>query len=270
MVTVIFLPRIISVYTGYTGILEPVVKCVPQNEQYRCGVSSLDTGEKRIAVIACAVVMEEMLPLISGDMIQRTIDPGWHVSPRRLRSILQENIDELAESCANEEDNLTILFGYGLCAQALVGIRAARNCTLAIPRVDDCVGLFLGSRKAHREQLSHQPGTCYLTGGWMKAKATPFHEFERAVHLWGEKRARDLFKTSMANYRRLALIDTGCYGVDDYRCYARKMAGLFELQYEEIGGSTRLMNKMFAGDWGREFVVVKPGESTALECFLGN
>ncbi|NLI70772.1 MAG: DUF1638 domain-containing protein [Firmicutes bacterium] len=233
-------------------------------------MSSLDTEEKRIAVIACAVVMEEISTLISGDMIRRTIDPEGHVSPRRLRTILQNNIDELSEMYADRGSHLDILLGFGLCAQALVGIRAAQNCTLVIPRVDDCIGIFLGSRKAHREQLFHEPGTCYLTGGWAKAEATPFHEFERAVRLWGEERARELFKTSMANYRRLALIDTGLHKVDDYRCYARKMAGLFQLKYEEISGSARLVKKMFAGEWGREFVVVKPGESSALEHFLGN
>jgi hypothetical protein len=77
----------------------------------------------RILVIACATVIEEMLPILPEGMQHRIFDFGLHINPARLRETMQEAIDK--EGAKFE----TILLGYGLCSQALVGIRA-RNCRL--------------------------------------------------------------------------------------------------------------------------------------------
>jgi hypothetical protein len=103
----------------------------------------------RILVIACATVMEEILPLLPQGMQHQVFDFGLHVNPASLRATLQEAID--SESGKFE----TILLGYGLCSQALVGIRSS-GCRLVAPRVDDCIALFLGSRAAYSRQFSHR------------------------------------------------------------------------------------------------------------------
>ena len=66
----------------------------------------------------------------------------------------------------------TIILGYGLCSRAVVGLRA-EGCTLVVPRVDDCIAIFLGSGDAYRTQHCSEPGTYYLTKGWIEAGDAP-------------------------------------------------------------------------------------------------
>lgn len=224
---------------------------------------------ERIVVIACATVIEEMLPLMPPDMEQHVLEFGLHAYSARLRETLQARIDAVAaaHAAAHPDEGLTILLGYGLCSQAVVGVEA-RGCTLVTPRVDDCIAIFLGSRAAYSQQAGAEPGTYYLTKGWVEVGETPFSEHERAVQKFGQARAERIFKIMMANYKRLALINTGAYDIDRYRDYAHRTAERFNLRYEEIEGSDALVSKLLAGDWNDEFIVLPPGETFKLEQFF--
>jgi hypothetical protein len=215
-------------------------------------------------VIACATVIEEMLPLMPEGMEHYTLEFGLHAYPDRLRSTLQATIDEVVAAHSGEE--LTILLGYGLCSQALVGVQA-RGCTLVLPHVDDCIAIFLGSRSAYRQEVGKEPGTYYLTKGWVEVGETPFTEYQRAVTRYGEVRAESIFKIMMVNYKRLALINTGQYEIEKYRNYARRTAERFSLRYEEIPGAATLVEKLLVGPWDGEFVVLYPGETFRLDHF---
>jgi hypothetical protein len=218
-------------------------------------------------VIACATVIEEMLPLMPEGMEHHTLEFGLHVYPNKLRSTLQVTIDEVVAAHLGEE--LTILLGYGLCSQALVGVEA-RGCTLVLPHVDDCIAIFLGSRSAYKQQAGKEPGTYYLTKGWVEAGETPFTEYQHAVERYGQARADRIFKIMMSNYRRLALINTGQYEIEKYRDYAHRTAEQFSLRYEEIPGATTLVEKLLFGPWNDEFVVLCPGEAFRLDHFYHN
>ena len=215
-------------------------------------------------VVACATVIEEMLPLMPEGMEHRTLEFGLHAYPDKLRSTLQTAVDEVVQAHPGEE--LTVLLGYGLCSQALVGVQA-RACTLVMPRVDDCIAIFLGSRSAYRQQSGAEPGTYYLTKGWVEVGETPFSEHERAVARYGAARAERIYKIMMANYKRLALINTGQYKIEKYRDYARLTAERFGLRYEEIPGATTLVEKLLFGPWDDELIVLHPGETFRLEHF---
>lgn len=224
----------------------------------------METMDKHTVVIACATVIEEMLPLLPAGMERRTLDFGLHVYPEQLRTTLQATIDELV--AAHPGQVLTILLGYGLCSQALVGVEA-RGCTLVLPRVDDCIAIFLGSRDAYRQQAGAEPGTYYLTKGWCEQGETPFTEYDDTVARMGPVRAERLFKIMMAHYTRLALINTGQYEIDKYRAYARSTAERFNLRYEEIPGATTLLKKLLFGPWDDEVVILRPGEVFRLDHF---
>ena len=219
---------------------------------------------QKTLVIACATVIEEMLPLMPEGMEHRTLEFGLHVYPDKLRSALQAAIDEVV--AAHPGDELTILLGYGLCSQALVGVQA-RGCTLVLPQVDDCIAIFLGSRSAYQRQAGKEPGTYYLTKGWVEVGETPFTEYQHAVDRYGQARADRIFRIMMSNYTRLALINTGQYEIDKYRDYARRTAEAFNLRYEEIPGATTLVEKLLFGPWDDEFVVLHPGETFRLDHF---
>jgi hypothetical protein len=216
-------------------------------------------------VIACATVIEEMLPLMPAEMEHRTLEFGLHAYPAKLRETLRANIDEMV--AAHPDEELTILLGYGLCSQALVGVEA-RGCTLVVPRTDDCIAIFLGSRSAYTQQAGAEPGTYYLTKGWVEVGETPFSEHERAVARYGAARAERIFKIMMANYKRLALINTGQYEIEKYRDYARRTAERFNLRFEEIPGATTLVEKLLFGPWDDAIVVLRPGETFQLGHFF--
>lgn len=204
-------------------------------------------------VVACATVIEEMLPLLPPGVGHRVLDFGLHVNPARLKEALQEEIDR---SSAEAE---TIILGYGLCSNAVLGLRA-NDCTLIVPRVDDCIAIFLGSRERHREIARQEPGSYYLTKGWIEVGDTPFSEYERTVQKYGKEKADRITKVMLAHYTRLVLIDTGQYRMEESRDYASSTAARFGLRFEEIAGSSELVRKMIDGPWdASEFVVVPPG-----------
>jgi hypothetical protein len=215
----------------------------------------------RKLVIACATVIEEMLPLLPPDVGHKVLDFGLHTDPARLRKELQKTIDE----SANEAD--FIVLGYGLCSQGVIGLRA-NGCTLVVPRVDDCISIFLGSRSAYSDQARLEPGTYYLTKGWIEAGDSPFAEFERTAQKYGRAKAERLIHLMLANYKRLALINTGQYQIDRYRDHARREAERFGLRYEEIEGSSDLVRRMIYGPWDDDFVVARPGEVIQFEHFF--
>ena len=208
-------------------------------------------------VIACATVIEEMLPLLPANVDYDILDFGLHANPQSLKATLQNAINKSAEKTS------TILLGYGLCSQAVVGLQA-NNCTLVIPKVDDCIAIFLGSAKAYLEQFRQNPGTYYLTKGWIKVGDTPFNQLDDLTKQYGEKRAWCLLKQTLKNYTRLVLINTGHSEMDHYRSYTKAIAEQFGLEYQELNGTGVLIKKMLYGPWDEDFVIAGPGKTVSF------
>ncbi|MBC7229332.1 MAG: DUF1638 domain-containing protein [Actinobacteria bacterium] len=217
-------------------------------------------SERKKKIISCATVAEELrlMGVSEDDLVE--LEFGLHNDPGALHRALQERIDAMP----GEED---IILGYGLCSNAAVGLSSSTH-RLVIPRVDDCIALFLGSRSEHLRRLREEPGTYFLTKGWIKAAELPVAEYGRLVERYGEEKARRVARAMLANYRRLVLINTGNYRLEEFRATAMAMAETLGLRYEEIPGSTRLLRMMLDGEWNSEFVVVEPGEETTLAMFL--
>jgi hypothetical protein len=215
----------------------------------------------RTLVMACATVIEEMLPLLPPGLRHQVFDFGLHVNPDKLRRTLQEAID----AASDRYD--TIILGYGLCSQAVIGIKS-EHARLVVPRVDDCIAIFMGSSSEYRAQSRAEPGSYYLTKGWIEVGDTPFGEYDRMLARHGKAKADRIIKIMLANYTRLVLIDTGQYDLDRCREYARRTAERFGLRYEEVRGSDALVRKMIDGPWDDEFVVVQPGETIRYEHFF--
>lgn len=216
----------------------------------------------RRRVIACATVIEEMLPYLD-DTPYEVLDFGLHLNPDDLKNVLQERIDEVSK------DADVILLGYGLCSMAVVGLKAT-TAALVIPRVDDCIAIFLGSCQAYQQQANNEPGTYYLTKGWIEAGDSPFDEHRLLIEKYGEAVAERMTKLLLKNYKRLAFINTGAYEIDYYRERARNTADRFDLRFEEIDGSPALIKTMISGPWDGEFVVAMPGETITYQQFTEN
>lgn len=215
----------------------------------------------RRLVIACATVIEEISPFLPADVPSRTLDFGLHLHPQELGTSLQNQINQ---SSLHAD---VLLLGYGLCSMAVVGLQAT-TAHLVIPRVDDCIAIFLGSCNAYKEQSKKEPGTYYLTKGWIEVADSPFDEHKRLAEKFGEAKAERMTRLMLKNYTRLGFINTGQYQIEHYRDLARQTAEKFDLRFEEIDGSPALVNKLVFGPWDEEFLVVKPGQTIQYTDFV--
>lgn len=210
-------------------------------------------------VIACATVTEELRPYLPAGTIVLEREFGLHRDPAQLRAELQKEIDAAPAG-------YTILLGYGLCGGGADGLRAGKSRTV-IPRVHDCIALFLGSREAHQQQVAQEVGTYYLTKGWIEVDSLET-QYDRLVKKYGPERGPEIARLAVENYTRMALINTGHYDIERYRQTARRWAEMYKLRYEEIPGSPALVKAMAAGEWDERFLVIEPGQTITLEMFL--
>jgi len=211
-------------------------------------------------IIACQTIGEELKPLLPDDFEMETLEYGLHNDPKRLHAQLQATIDNTGPEYG------TLLIRYGMCANAILGIKS-RVFTLVIPKADDCITLFLGSRQEYLHQLGQAPGTYYLTKGWIECGEDPYTEYCAMREKYGHEKAYKITRRYIINYTRLALIDSGNYDSEAYRKYAKMVADLFGLAYEEIPGSRQFLERFVRGEWEKDFVVVPPGEVVQYEMF---
>jgi N-methylhydantoinase A/oxoprolinase/acetone carboxylase beta subunit len=211
------------------------------------------------------------------------LEGGLHDRPDLLRKKLQAAIDEL--SAAGRCDRIVV--GYGVCGRGTVGIQA-RNIPLAIPKVHDCIALFLGGDAAYRDEFKKYPGTYYISAGWYEEKTEPLSQrklsayygdeklnYGELVDKYGEKAAKETFQflsTWQKNYQRAAFIETGAKLSPKYEEYAREMAAEYKWKYEKITGHRILIEKLLtAGETTDEILVVAPNhviEFDALQSAL--
>lgn len=224
-------------------------------------MSELSPG-RRVALVACPAVVRELADDRRAGLAAVELDVALHRTPQRLTEALQQAVSE-AEAESGIE---AVVLGYGLCSNAVLGVRAGRL-PLIVPRIDDCVALVLGSNEAFREQARIAVGTYYLSRGWIDSECTVFHEHDAMVAKYGEAQATRLTGLLLEHYTRLALVLTGRYDPALYRTFAQARAAQFGLAYEEIPGTTALVDALVDGPWDDRFLVVPPGGEIVFHDF---
>jgi len=180
--------------------------------------------------------------------------------PERLRDTLNQRI-------AATPGARTILLAYGRCSNGTAGLVAGPH-RLVLPAVDDCIAILLGSRDEYLRQFSGCPGTYYYTRGWIEYIDDPYHEYLQMIPRYGEQKAREIAHLILANYRRVALVDTGTYELAACDEYLRTVCQFYDLPLEVLPGSLRLLEKLVgAPTHDDEFITVAPGD--VLEERLG-
>jgi hypothetical protein len=216
----------------------------------------------RKKIIACAAVIEEMLPVLPPDIAYEILDFGLHFRPENLQKILQEIIDKSAH------DADTLILGYGLCSNGVVGLKAPDSVSLVIPKVHDCIAIFLGSHDEYVKQLKEETGTFFLAKGFIEVGDTPLEEYHRTVERHGKENADKVMKAMFGHYKRILFVNTGHDEVGKYRDHAKRTARQLELRYEEMKGSRVLIEQIIHGPWDEGFIIAKPGETITLMQFL--
>ncbi|HAA90029.1 MAG: Uncharacterized protein XD63_0920 [Thermoanaerobacterales bacterium 50_218] len=220
----------------------------------------------RKALVICESLAPEIEGIAPPDMEKRVMDFGLHNHPQKLNQKLRQVVAELD---ATQQFGV-ILLGYGLCSDGVVGLKS-KTARIVVPRTDDCIAIFLGSRELCQRERKKEPGTFYLTKGWIEHKEDPLSVYlgeHESTKKYDKKIAQWYAKEIMRNYKRIALIDTGAYDLRDYEDYARKTAEVFGLDFEIIPGSLEFLKKLLHGPWDEDFVVVEPGQEIIREMFV--
>ena len=219
-------------------------------------------ADSKKKIIACAAVIEEMLPVLPPEITYEILDFGLHFRPENLKHVLQEAIDRSAR------DADTLILGYGLCSNGAIGLKAPETARLVIPRVHDCIAIFLGSHDAYLQELEKEKGTFFLAKGFIEVGDTPLEEYRRTSERHGREAADRVMRTMFAHYKRILFVNTGHNPIGKYRTHARQTAEMLHLRYEEMNGSRVFIRKIIHGPWDEEFIVAGPGQTITLEQFL--
>ena len=233
-------------------------------------------------------VMRDNVTRFNKDIDYVFIEQRLHDTPEKMRTKLSEELEKVDDSYD------LVLMGYGLCSNGVVGLKSKKQ-KLVIPKVDDCISLFLGSREKYIEEFRKDPATYYLCRGWIEYGGDPYRAFlvyteqyegiprewfkgeeERYGRHYDEATARFVITEMMKNYTRVVLIDN-----DDiepqHRDYALRMVNFLsellgrEIEYKEMKGSDKFISQLLNGSWGNgNFLVYESGQEIRAGDFPGD
>ncbi len=228
--------------------------------------------KRKIHIIACGVLAVDIrhhAEKLGLDTDFQFMPAGLHNNPERLRKKLQSAIDKASASGRYNR----IIIGYGICGKGTVSLMA-RNIPLIIPKVHDCVSLFLGGDDAYKKEFKKYPGTYYLSAGWCEADTETMSKksqwawfgdqklkFSEIAEKHGQKAARqtfDFLNSWQKNYQRAAFIDTGVKKSSKYEKSGRRMAEQFNWEYHKIKGSSRLILELLTREHSSDDILFVP------------
>ncbi len=205
---------------------------------------------------------DELLRFESNGIAFVFLEQSLHRTPKKMAPIIQAEVDK-----AEPQDWDYIVLGYGLCSNGIVEVKAKRQ-PIVIPRVHDCISLFLGSHERYMEEQAKEPGTYYLTKGWIEERKSPLGTYHEYCERYGKETAQWVIREELKNYTRIALVEGGVELTDAHREHARENAIFLNLRYEEIKGSLEFFEKMLRGAWNEGFLIIQPGEEVTQGLFF--
>lgn len=214
----------------------------------------------RRIILVCKAIEEEVRKVVPEGVEVRSLEQGLHRHPDHLRETLQQEIDSI--------DADEILLGYGECGRGVVGLKS-KTARLVVPRVDDCIAMLLGSYERYKEEFNKEPGTYWLSQGWIEHSQDPLKEYDRVREKYDDETARWVAHETMKGYHRTALIATAACPVSRLQPYAKRFSEFFELEYQEMEGTDGIFTALMGPEYSSEdFVIVGPGEEITEEMFL--
>jgi hypothetical protein len=227
----------------------------------------------RYTLIACEIFYRELCLAVAKTSATVDIEflpKGMHNTPAVMRQALQEKIDAVQVGKAD-----AILLAFGLCGNVAKGICAGRL-PVVIPRVHDCISLFLGSRDRYNEEFAAHPGTYYYSsasferadasdgaGALGASGISKEEQFAKYAALYGEENARYLLEVESSwaeHYTRAAYLRVP--ELDFLGCATKttEKAKSLGLAYQSIDADLAMLDQLLSGKWSeRDFLFVPPG-----------
>ncbi len=223
---------------------------------------------ERLRLVSCSVFTRELCAAVASS--DRVVDPLFlelaaHEDANALRALIQAAVD-----AAEGKGYAAVLLAYGLCGNALAGVRA-RSIPLVVPRAHDCCAILLGSSSAFvrefGECLSAPWSSCgYLERhGFMRRGPNGYGlEYDELVAKYGEDNAAYLWETLHPDHddgvrRFIDLPETRALGRAEA---VRAEAAELGKEFRSVSGDGRLLRALVDGPWDAgSFLVVPPGKS---------
>jgi hypothetical protein len=114
---------------------------------------------------------------------------------------------------------------------------------------------------------AEEPGTYYLTRGFIEKQVDPLSQYHQGVPRFGREKCLKLMKRAIHGYKRFALIDMGHPEAEKDWEYTQESARLFGLESVRVQGSLTLVEKMISGKWDADFLILNKGEFITQEMF---
>jgi hypothetical protein len=234
----------------------------------------------RLQLVTCDMLMrpvERLAARSPHEVIISDLSASLHVEPLSLRDRIQQEVDRIE---ADDPLAVAIILGYGLCGGATAGLRA-RSRPLVLPRAHDCVTIFLGSRERYLREQQATPGTYWFTEdnvkrgnalmGWQLGDAGRSDDINATyrgyVEKYGQENADYLMEALgewQSHYERGAFLETGLAADEAARVEAAHESAGRGWRFEVILSDLGLIERLLAGEWDADFLVVPPGHSLAM------
>jgi hypothetical protein len=234
----------------------------------------------KLRLIACEVLYRELCAVIARSPHQ--IDIGF--LPKGLHDIGSKGMVERVQAAIDSVDTTgydAIIMGYALCNNGIAGLEA-KQIPIVIPRGHDCMTLFFGGRAEYLAYFNDNPGTYFLTSGWIE-RGEPTGElrqlsiqsqsgmdmtYEQLVEKYGEENAKFLYDQlydQTKHYRQITFIEMGVEPDEIFASQARQRAEERGWTYQHVRGNMSLLTRLVNGDWDNEdFLVVPPGHRVVV------
>lgn len=246
----------------------------------------------KLKLLSCEVMRAEMEWLLADMDLDGAVDVEWlemglHQQPEKLNAELRRRI----AACGGKGYD-AILLMFGLCSNAVTGLEPPADSRLVIPRVHDCISVYLGSAGRYLAEHAGEPGTYWFSRGFLHRtdgvgigedslgsgfggmdddgqRVSAAEMRRRFTEEYGEENADYLMETLVeswkANYRRAVYLDWADNpdAEEDKRRVA-EYAGENGWEFVVMDADLRLLRDLLRRAWGSgEFVVVAPGQKLA-------
>lgn len=216
------------------------------------------------AIIACGSIQPELDKLCDKQEVKTYYLPqNLHRTPQKMANAIQDIIKKIPA------DIEKVILGYGLCSNGIVGVEAPAQ-GLYIPKIHDCIALYLGSRKKYNEIFKNHPGTYHLTQSWIENEKDPLgllqNEYTERV---GREMAEEAMQHEIKNYEHISYINTGTGDVEKNRQRAKENAKYFGKTFIEYKGTNQYFKKILEGPYQNDdFVYIEPHQKVKQIQFL--
>jgi len=236
----------------------------------------------RLKIIACKVFYRELSVLCAASEHNTDVTymrQSLHCVPAKLGAALREEITSIDSGKdihttypPYEGEFDAILLGFGLCSNIVDGLGSSKT-ALIIPRVHDCISLFLGSREKYDELYKTYKGAYWYNRAWVETAYVPgplSHEacLEMYRRRYGNEKAEKLVFASeewRTNYNSAAFIRSDLFDSRESEEYSKICAEYIGWEHRVVDGDSAYLRDFINGNWDeKRFLTVPPGKRAAL------